>query len=142
MSGKRNCKLGAWGRGMVAGLAMVTGLLGSTALAGEGFATLAGIPAQALSQSAMAAVEGKATPLEALFLAYLRGNATNLGQAGALGSFQRSLLCSIQGAQLCNIVRSPVFPRPSPTPAQAIQLLITPASPLVIADLQRQLRGH
>jgi hypothetical protein len=60
MMGNRHFKLGAWLSGMVAGFAMVMVLLGGTASAGEGFATLAGLPAQALSPSEMAVVEGKA----------------------------------------------------------------------------------
>ena len=68
MMGNRHFKLGAWVSGIVAGFAMVMVLLGGTASAGEGFATLAGLPAQALSPSEMAAVEGKAITDPSLYL--------------------------------------------------------------------------
>jgi hypothetical protein len=124
---------------MVTGLALGLGILLGSAAAGEKFTLLENIPVQAMSQSEMAQAEGKwaPTPLEALFLARLRGDATKFGLS--LGPFHASLLSQIPGGLFGYTVSSPVFPSPFVTPVQAMQLLSTPASPAVRMDLCRQI---
>ena len=51
---------------MVAGLALAVSMWTGRAIAGEQFKTLEGIPADAISHRGMAAVEGKASPLDLL----------------------------------------------------------------------------
>ena len=87
MQTNRHIKRQRWMRGVVAGVITSMMLVGATAIAEEGFAMLAGLPAQALSPSEMAAVEGKAGPQDRPtfipfdYWPYLR----KLRRSGALG---------------------------------------------------------